>query len=143
MSQPNKVLKLFITTNDDKKRFEKEIIEIDENGVLGDKFYAKNSNRLILVTTLGAYALAKDKEIELAHGALGENILIDTDISHLHAGDRFQIGEVILEITQNCTLCNGLSVLDKKLPKILKDDRGVFVKTLTHGTIKIGDKIVA
>jgi len=140
--EQNKVVELYISTNTNKKRSKNNEIQLDENGVLKDRFYAKNSNRLILVTTLGAYALAKENNIKIFHGDLGENILIDADISHLRAGDTLKIGEVLLEVTQNCTLCNGLSVLNPKLPKILKDDRGVFVKTVTNGTIKIGDRVI-
>jgi MOSC domain-containing protein YiiM len=117
----------------------KEKLELDDNGVLDDKFYAKNNNRLILITSTDAYALAKSSGVVLDYGSLGENILIDKNINHLTVGNRFKIGETILEITQNCTLCNGLSVIDSKLPEILKNDRGVFAKTVTNGSIKKGD----
>jgi len=140
--EQDKVIELYISTDTDKKRSKNNEIQLDENGVLKDRFYAKNSNRLILVTTLGAYILAKENNIEIFHGDLGENILINADISHLRTGDTLKIGEVLLEVTQNCTLCNGLSVLNPKLPKILKDDRGIFVKTVTNGTIKIGDRVI-
>jgi MOSC domain-containing protein YiiM len=137
-----KVLKLFISLKGEKKRQFKETIFIDELGVEEDKFYAKDINRLILITSTDAYKIAKDNQIELEHGDLGENILIDGNINHLNVGDRFSIGEATLEITQNCTLCNGLSLLDPKLPKVLKDDRGIFAKAVNDKSgIKIGDVI--
>jgi len=141
MSVEPRVLALFISVDDEKKRVHKEKLELDENGVLGDKFYAKNNNRLILVTSIRAYTLAKECGVELEQGILGENILIDQNINHLTVGDQFTIGDVVLEITQNCTLCNGLSIIDSTLPVILKNDRGVFVKTVTSGVIERDDRV--
>ena len=117
-------------------------LELDEKGVLGDKFYAKNTNRLILITSTSAYTLAKESGITLEYGSLGENILIDTDMNGLRVGSQFKIGDIVLEVTQNCTLCNGLSILDSKLPVVLKNDRGIFVKAVTSGFIKKDDIII-
>lgn len=137
-----RVLALFISVDSEKKRVRKEKLELDENGVIDDKFYAKNNNRLILITSASAYALAKSNAVELEYGVLGENILIDQNINHLRIGDQLKIGEVILEITQNCTLCNGLSVIDPRLPEILENDRGLFAKAVTNGVIKKDDIVI-
>ena len=74
-------------------------------------------------------------------GDLGENIIVDCDIYHLKPQDRFKIGDIELEVTQNCTLCNGLSKINPKLPKLLKDGRGLFVKAVTSGCVKKDDKV--
>jgi len=142
MSAEARVLALFISVVNEKKRVHKEKLELDENGVLEDKFYAKNNSRLILITSIAAYTLAKESGVELEYGSLGENILIDKNINHLTVGNQFKIGEIILEITQNCTLCNGLAIINPKLPEILKNDRGVFAKTVTNGIIKKGDSVI-
>lgn len=142
MSSEAHIVELFVSVDSDQKRIRKENIEIDPNGIVGDKFYAKNLNRLILLTSLRAYELAKSFDINLEHGSLGENILIDYDISHLRVGDTMTIGDVVLEITQECTLCNGLSVLDAKLPTVLKTDRGLFAKAIIGGIIKKNDTII-
>ena len=142
MSVEARVLALFISVDDEKKRVEKDKLELDSKGVLSDKFYGKNSNRLVLITSANAYALAKSSGVELEYGSLGENILIDQSINQLAIGDRFTIGEMLLEVTQNCTLCNGLSILDSKLPEILKNDRGLFAKAVRNGIIKKNDIII-
>jgi len=138
-----KVLKLFITTNDrDKKRQEKEIISVDENGIIGDKFYAKDQQRAILITSIYSYDLAQKSEIDIQHGTLGENILVDINPYHLLPGEQLSIGDLTLEITQNCTLCKGLSTLNSKLPKLLKSDRGIFAKVVGgSGSIKLSDSV--
>jgi MOSC domain-containing protein YiiM len=142
MSVEPRVLSLFVSVDNEKKRDSKDKLELDEKGVFEDKFYGKNINRLILVTSTTAYALAKSNGVELEYGSLGENILVDGNINRLSEGDRFKIGDILLEVTQNCTLCNGLSVLDSKLPEVLKNDRGIFVKAITSGIIKKDDIII-
>ena len=136
-----RVLSLFVSVDDEKKRVCKDALVLDDKGVSGDKFYAKNANRLILITSVAAYALARSNGVDLEYGSLGENILVDHDINCLAIGDQFKIGDMLLEVTQNCTLCNGLSILDPKLPEVLKKDRGIFVKAITSGIIKKDDII--
>ncbi|MHB8100413.1 MAG: MOSC domain-containing protein [Sulfuricurvum sp.] len=142
MSIKARVLSLFISVNDENKRVQKEKLELDENGVVDDKFYAKNPNRLILITSTDAYSMAKDSGIELEYGSLGENILIDNNINYLTIGSQFKIGDLVLEITQNCTLCKGLSNIDPKLPDILKYDRGIFAKAVGNGLVKTDDSVI-
>ena len=133
------VVELYITASSDEPRVVKDELHLENEGVVGDKFYGKDMNRLILITSLDAYNMVNEKDIKIEHGSLGENILVDGSIKSLNLGDRFHIGDVTLEITQNCTLCNGLSKINPKLPKLLKDDRGIFAKAVTGGTVKKGD----
>lgn len=137
------VLELFITQdNAEKKRLKVDKIFLDEFGIHNDKFYNKNLMRSVLLTSIESYQLAQDNSISIDTGSLGENILVDINPYHLKAGDRVKIGETLLEITQNCTLCKGLSSVDSKLPKLLKDDRGIFSKVVEgKNEIKIGDTI--
>ncbi len=138
-----KVLELFITKdNADKTRLKVDKIFLDEFGIHNDKFYNKNLMRSILLTSLESYKLAQESSITIDTGSLGENILIDVSPYHLKSGDRVKIGETILEITQNCTLCKGLSSVDSKLPKLLKNDRGIFTKVINgKNEIKVGDRV--
>ncbi len=129
------VLELFIS----KKSVDKMLL--DKKGVINDKFYAKDINRSVLISSIDSYKLAQDRDIELDYGQLGENILIDYNPYRLKSGARIQIGEAILEISQNCTLCKSLTKIDNKLPKLLKDDRGIFAKVIKAGEIKERDKI--
>lgn len=139
-----KVLKLFLTLdNPQKDRISKDKIDVDENGILEDKFYAKDSQRAILISSLESYKIARDSDITITEGALGENILIDVNPYGLLPGEKIQIGDIVLEITQNCTICKGLSQVDKKLPSLLKNDRGIFAKVVsTKGNITLEDKVL-
>ncbi len=114
---------------------------LDEKGVIDDKHYNSNIDRSVLITSLDSYKLIKSANIDVSHGLLGENLLVDYNPYHLNTGDRLKIGSVILEISQHCTLCKGFAKLDAKLPKLLKNDRGVFAKVLESGSIKKNDFI--
>lgn len=135
------VVTLFISKKGDTQRVEKNHVELDSNGIVEDKFYAKDMNRSVLLTTTESYDLAMQKGIEMPYGSLGENILIDFNPYALAIGRQLQIGKVVFEITQNCTICNHLSKIDKSLPKLLEHDRGIFIKVLESGVVEKGDSI--
>ena len=133
---------MYITTTETKQPIPKDALQVDEKGILLDKHYDKNIDRSILLTSYDSYIIAKQQGIEIPHGALGENILIDYNPYALPVGTRMKIGSAITEISQDCTLCKHLSSIDKRVPKLLKNDRGIFVKVLEPGWIKRGDEIV-
>ena len=141
MKEVGKILKLFISIKGLEKRVEKKQISVDENGILGDKFHGKDRQRSILISSKDSYLLTQENNISIDYGELGENILMDFNPYLLAVGTQLQIGEVILEITQACTICNHLSKIDKKLPKLLKDDSGIFDKVVKEGNIYEDDAI--
>ena len=134
-----KVLDMFISTSNG--RLNKKKLSLDAKGVLEDKYYNKNVQRSVLLATVESYELALSHGITAPYSALGENILMDYNPYHLEEGSRLQIGELILEISQHCTLCQSFAKIDEKLPEILKNDRGVFSKVIKEGTIEQGDNI--
>ena len=135
------VVKLYITNNKTKQKEELASIYCDQDGVIGDKFYKKDKNRSILLSSLQSYDLAKNNNIDIEYGLLGENILLDFDPKDLELGSIIKVGDIKLQIAQECTLCKHLSSIDNKLPKLLKKDRGMFVYALNSGDIKVGDKV--
>jgi len=138
-----KVLSLFITKDDtNKTRLKVQSASVDANGIIEDKFYKKDPMRAILITSQESYTLTSENGIALEEGSLGENILIDINPYNLTSGDQFSIGDTTFEITQNCTLCKGLSTVDKRLPKLLKNDRGIFAKVISgKSEIHLGDNV--
>jgi len=137
-----KVISLFISLPNTKQRIEKEKISVDSKGIIEDKFYNKDVQRSILLTSLESYALTQAHQIAMPYGALGENLLMDYNPYHLTPSTKLQIGEVLLEISQYCTICNHLSSIDKRVPELLKHDRGIFAKVLQGGQIMKEDKII-
>jgi MOSC domain-containing protein YiiM len=135
------VVDIFISKKEETQRVRMDKVELDYDGLLQDKFYARDINRSILLTTIESYELALKNGIKIPYGALGENILIDFNPYGLAIGRQIQIGDVVVEIAQNCTICNHLSKIDKTLPKLLKSDRGIFVKVIECGSIAKGDTV--
>jgi MOSC domain-containing protein YiiM len=114
---------------------------LDEKGVLKDKHYDKSIERSVLITSLDSYELLKKEGIDAEYGSLGENLLIDYNPYLLDIGTKLKIGTVTLEISVHCTLCKSLSKVDNKIPKLLKNDRGVFAKVIKSGSLKEGNDI--
>lgn len=142
MQKIGKVLKLFESHSGKSERVEQVKLELDRNGVLNDKFYAKDRERSVLISSIDSYKLANKHNIEIAYGELGENIVVDFNPYNFPSKSKIQIGEVILEITQHCTLCKSLAKVDSQLPKVLKDDRGVFVKVIKSGSITKDSQVI-
>ncbi|MGE4419089.1 MAG: MOSC domain-containing protein [Sulfurimonas sp.] len=134
-----KVLELFISTKENSKRINKSAINLDDFGVIGDKFYNKQINRSVLITSTHSYELIKSYDIDMPLGSLGENIFIDYNPYNLPIGTQLKIGSTLLEISQNCTICTHLSAIDKRVPKLIKNDRGIFAKVIKGGEISKED----
>jgi len=139
MVKVGSVVAIFYSTVNKRTRTSK--LMLDKKGIIKDKHYDENIDRSILLASLESYELASQNMIDISYGALGENILLDYNPYHLLLGSKLQIGGVILEITQHCTLCKSFSKIDTKLPKLLKDDRGIFAKVIEMGEIEEGNDI--
>lgn len=133
------VKQLFIATK--QSRLSKTNIEVDENGIVEDKFYNKNIDRSILFSSTDAYDLMQKNNLSFELGALGENIIVDFNPYDLALGTHISLGDVVLEITTLCTLCNSLKKIDDTAPELLKNDRGVFAKVIKGGTITLNTPI--
>ena len=136
-----KISSLFISLKGSSIREHKEHLVLDIGGIITDKYHNTNIQRSVLITSLSSYVLANSKNIDMPFGSLGENLLIDYNPYALVAGTQLKIGTAILEISQNCTMCDHLSNIDERLPELLKYDRGIFAKVVEAGEIKIEDSI--
>ncbi len=85
-----------------------------------------------------SYDMAKNQMIQLTDGTLGENILLDFDPHVYPIGTQFKIGEVILQVTEDCSMCKHLAIFDPKLPKLIRHARGKYCKIIHGGDIMSG-----
>ena len=137
--QVGKILDLFYSTSDG--RVNTTTLALDTKGVIEDKYYNKDTQRSVLITSLESYKLAASNDIDANYGVLGENLLINYNPYHLKPGTKLVINDLELEISQNCTICNSLAKVDARLPDLLKDDRGIFAKVISSGTINKNDNV--
>ena len=141
MKSVGKVISLFITDKISNKTKTYPNIILDMKGIQQDKHYDKNNQRSILISSTESYSLSQAHNIDISFGKLGENILVDFNPYLLPASTKIKINNCILEITQGCTLCKHLTSIDNRLPKLLKNDRGIFTKVVQGGEIYVGDDI--
>lgn len=135
------VVNLYVSKSGVEKREPKETLTLELDGVCEDKFKGKDISRSVLLVSVKSYEKAKQNGIDIAVGDLGENVLVDFDPYSLEAGTKLQIGSAIIEISQKSSLCSSLSKINSKLPKLLKDKRGIFAKVISDGWISKGESI--
>jgi MOSC domain-containing protein YiiM len=114
---------------------------IKDFGIKDDKFANKNLDRTVMIVGQIAYDIAKENNIQLKNGSLGENILLDFDPHILNKDNIISIGDVKLQLTYECSICNHLSCFDSKLPKLVENHRGLYCKILTNGIIKNNQEV--
>ena len=133
-----KVIDIFSATKDDKSKVRPKrdkLNLIKDYGIKNDKFALKNLEQSVLIVPIDAYNITQKEGIELEYGSLGENILVNFNIMDLDIGTKLKIGDAILQITQKCTMCSHLAIFDKRVPKLVKNHRGVYCKILESGEI--------
>lgn len=135
-----KILKLYITNLETNKMEEVDSLKLKVGGIVGDKYFGRE-NREVLLTGLSGYEPASQNNITIEYGTLGENILCEINIKNLQLGEKFQIGDALLEVSMLCPVCTHLSSIKKELQKLIKDDRGIFLKVIQGGKITTSDKI--
>jgi len=136
-----KVLGTFSATINDtsKVRPKRDRLElVKDHGIKDDKFALKNLDQSVLIVPIDAYEITKKEGIELEFGSLGENILVDFNIMDLPINTKLKIGDAVVEITQKCTMCNHLAVFDKRVPRLVRNHRGVYCKIIESGIVKKG-----
>ncbi len=142
MQNIGKILKLFESHIGKNKRVECLNLNLDKRGIINDKFYNKDIERSVLISSIDSYKLAKEHNIEIKYGDLGENIIVDFNPYRFPSKFQLEIGEVILEISQHCTLCKSLTKIDSRLPVLLKYDRGIFAKVIRAGVIDRNSQVI-
>lgn len=74
-------------------------------------------------------------------GDFGENIVIDgIEVDKLPIGQKIQVGEAILEITQIGKQCHNECEIFHRVGKCIMPIHGVFSKVLKGGKVTINDK---
>lgn len=139
MIELGKVLKTFSATNESSglpRPIVSKLNLIVDYGIENDKFAGKKLDQTVMIVGLKSYEIAKQNNIDLEIGCLGENILLDFDPHDFKVGKQLFIEETILEITQICTVCSHLSLFDNNLPTLLKGHRGLYCRIIKSGIIK-------
>jgi len=139
-----KVLDLYITMPDMMRaghRMDCEDLDCDPDGIIGDMNYEKSDTRVMLLTCQVSYDLAEEAGLVIAKGVLLESVHVDIDLYDLKVGDVIELGETLVEVTEHCEAYGYLMALAPELPEIIAGKRGLFIRPLDYGTIKVGDEV--
>ena len=114
---------------------------ITDWGIEGDA-HAGKWHRQISLLSMEKIEDFKRKGAEVDFGAFGENLIVEGyDLRLLPVGTRFQIGNVVLELTQIGKECHSHCEIYKKMGDCIMPREGVFTKVIHGGSIKKGDQI--
>lgn len=82
------------------------------------------------------------KGADVDFGAFGENLVVEGfDLRQIPVGSRFQIGDVLLELTQIGKECHSHCAIFHAVGDCIMPREGVFTKVLKGGSVKVGDEI--
>lgn len=139
MNLVGKILGTYSATKESKSMPRPKVNSLNlilNHGIENDKFALKDLDKTVMVLGKNSYELSKDNNINLEYGSLGENIVFDFNPHLFPIGSVFIIGDCEIEITEKCTICNHLAIFHKKLPKIVKDCRGLYCKINKSGIVE-------
>lgn len=116
------------------------MVEIDETGVKGDA-HAGYWHRQ--VSLLGVESLKKAEEQnnrKFNFGDFGENITTEgLELHKTNILDRFQRGDVVLEVTQIGKKCHTGCEIMQKVGSCIMPIEGIFCRVLKSGKLQTGD----
>ena len=114
---------------------------IEDWGIKGDA-HAGKWHRQVSLLGLEQIEEFRARGAEVDFGAFGENLIADGfHFRTLPVGTRFQIGDVLLEMTQIGKECHSHCAIYKVMGDCIMPREGVFAKVLHGGTVRKGDEI--
>jgi MOSC domain-containing protein YiiM len=132
-----RVRAIFITPAKGGRPVPLEVVEAVAGGLEGDHHTGQSRRRQVLL--MSGEIL---DELGLQPGAIFENVVVDgLDVMTLQPGKELLLGDAIVSVTIPCDPCVQMDRVRQGLQKELHDRRGMFVKVLTPGAVRVGDSV--
>jgi MOSC domain-containing protein YiiM len=81
-------------------------------------------------------------ELKLAPGSVYENVVVDgIDVMDLQEGQNLRLGDALVTVTIPCEPCVQMERVRQGLQASLQDRRGMFVRVVAEGTVRVGDRV--
>lgn len=110
-----------------------------DHGIVGDA-HAGNWHRQVSLLSHEVIEDFKERGGDVAEGAFGENIITSgIDYQELAVGDRIQINDVMLELTQKGKECHTHCRIYHQVGDCIMPREGVFAKVLKGGMVYPND----
>ena len=112
-------------------------VQVTSCGFEGDHHTGISRDRQILLIS-GSLL----DQFGLEPGDMHENVVIDGfDVMSLPEGHQLRLGDALVAVTVPCEPCVQMDRLRPGLKQALKDRRGMFVKVLEPGVVRVGDAV--
>jgi MOSC domain-containing protein YiiM len=132
-----RVRALFIKREKGGRSVSLQSVQAITGGLDGDHHTGHSRRRQILLMS-GSVLDA----LNLAAGAISENVVIDgIDVMALEQGQQLRIGDAIVSVTIPCDPCIQMDRVRYGLQDALQYRRGMFVKVVAPGTVRVGDPV--
>jgi len=113
-----------------------ESVEAVQGGLEGDH-HAGTKRRQILLMSGNVL-----DELQLQPGSIHENVVIDgIDVMSLQEGQQLRLGGAVVAVTIPCEPCIQMERVRVGLQDALESRRGMFVKVIVPGTVRVGDRV--
>jgi MOSC domain-containing protein YiiM len=114
-------------------------------GLLGDRYFGQTRGDRVAAVTLieseALEALERDYGVRFAFSATRRNILTRGVSLNALLGQRFRVGEVVLQATGLCEPCWHIAAADPRVLRGLLQRGGLRADILSEGMIGVGDAI--
>jgi MOSC domain-containing protein YiiM len=115
----------------------RDFVQVTPGGLDGDHHTGHSKRRQILLLSSSLL-----DELELEPGDLYENVVVDgIDVMSLREGQSLRLGDALVEVTIPCEPCTHMDSVRPGLQERLKDRRGMFVRVIEPGIVRVGDTI--
>ena len=143
MNKESKVLAVCISEKKGTVKHPVDVIELNEKGIILDAHSGDWHRQVSLLSIDSVNKLQSKISFTLKPGAFAENILIDSGIVlyELNIGDKLEVGECLLEVTQIGKECHATCEIRRITGDCVMPREGIFTKVLKPGKIKAGDII--
>jgi len=118
-----------------------EGVLIEEIGLEGDA-HAGFMHRQVSLIAMEDIRTMMEKLPTLVPGSFAENLTTEGfDLAALKIGDRLQVGETLLEVSQIGKECHTKCEVFKQSGECIMPQKGIFTRVIKGGKVKVGDKI--
>ena len=119
---------------------------LSDQGLVGDRWFSDPKRKVVEQVAIMDWYVASIIASGQSLTLFGDNLFIDWDFAHVQPGERFSLGEAVLEITpEPHTGCSkfakrfGSDALRYTCVDPQKNIRGVYARVIQSGTISVDD----
>jgi MOSC domain-containing protein YiiM len=128
---------LFIRREKGRKSVPLQSANAIDGGFEGDHHTGSSRRRQILLMCGDVL-----NELHVEPGAIYENVVVDgIEVMSLVEGQQLRLGEALVDVTIPCDPCIQMDRVRPGLQQALENRRGMFVKVVSPGIVRIGDRV--